>query len=346
MVQSPKRDTKIESQPLISVYTTVYNNAPYVEKSIKSIVYNLKDLSYEIVVVDNYSTDGTYEKLLELSKRYPIRVYRFRSTRGLGRYIAARLSRGKYLVYVDLDCIYTEMLRKIIEIHLRSSHRDSKCLSVLICPRHIIVREGYKNLNRSEDVELSARLSKKGLLYILPRLKPLMRLGKPLRYNLNLKTKKIIAKLIPTANSELRYVRHLGEYFRRELYNKLSYIQGSGVTPQKLVREEYYVWRYWRELGLLGIIVRFIAFLLVYFLAKALRLPQYEHDPDLTNHIYHDLIVLKDIALPNELGISCKDIDLLDIRKQISYLSYALRYKPIGLFKRLWMLYKLCGEIR
>jgi len=50
----------------ICVYGTVYNNASYVEESIKSIYRP----EYHVVIVDNYSTDGTWEKLLELRKGY------------------------------------------------------------------------------------------------------------------------------------------------------------------------------------------------------------------------------------------------------------------------------------
>ena len=58
--------------PLISIYTTVFNNANIVEKSIDSIISQLYgfDRKFELVIVDNYSTDGTYEKLLKLQKKH------------------------------------------------------------------------------------------------------------------------------------------------------------------------------------------------------------------------------------------------------------------------------------
>jgi glycosyltransferase involved in cell wall biosynthesis len=45
-------------------YGTVYNNVNTVEKRIESIWRP----EYEIVIVDNYSSDGTWEKLIELRK--------------------------------------------------------------------------------------------------------------------------------------------------------------------------------------------------------------------------------------------------------------------------------------
>jgi len=54
--------------PLVSIYGTVYNNSYVIEDSILSLRNALPDFeeSYELVIVDNYSTDGTWEKLLRL----------------------------------------------------------------------------------------------------------------------------------------------------------------------------------------------------------------------------------------------------------------------------------------
>jgi GT2 family glycosyltransferase len=48
---------------------TVYNNAPFVETSLRSIskiIERLPEINFELVIVDNFSNDGTYEKLLKL----------------------------------------------------------------------------------------------------------------------------------------------------------------------------------------------------------------------------------------------------------------------------------------
>ena len=54
----------------ICVYGTVFNNAGTVEESIRSVWKP----EYENVIVDNYSTDGTWEKLLELKKEFNLRL--------------------------------------------------------------------------------------------------------------------------------------------------------------------------------------------------------------------------------------------------------------------------------
>ncbi|MEM3607108.1 MAG: glycosyltransferase family A protein, partial [Candidatus Bathyarchaeia archaeon] len=46
---------------LTSIYGTVYNNVKYIKRCLDSLVKALPnfDDEYELVIVDNYSTDGT-----------------------------------------------------------------------------------------------------------------------------------------------------------------------------------------------------------------------------------------------------------------------------------------------
>ena len=333
------------SEPLVSVYTTVYNSIKSVEKSIESMAKQLEGMSYEIVVVDNYSTDGTFEKIIELSTRYPIRVYRYRCSRGLGRRIAAKLSHGKYLIYGDLDCIYTSSLRKIIEIHLNSVYRDSKCLDILICPKAILEKEGFLDLNRTEDVELFTRLGEKGLVYTLPKIK---RISVPLRYEMRTRSlSSFLHKLIPTLISEHRYAKNLLEYLKRELRNKRDYVIGGGATPSKFVREEWFIWRIWRRNPIVTVLLRIFLFIVLYYVVCWLmNLKPKAYDEHLTNHLYRDFMSLKHIALPQELGLSCKDIEIPRVKELVSYLQYALRFKAVGEFKRLWRLLAICNVLR
>ena len=69
----------------LCLYGTVLNSADTVERSIRSVFRPDTD----IVITNGGSRDGTYEKLLEISKDYNLRVYRAPgSSRGLGRQLA------------------------------------------------------------------------------------------------------------------------------------------------------------------------------------------------------------------------------------------------------------------
>ena len=72
-------------EPLISIYGTVFNNSNVIRKSINSIISKLPDFKkrFEMIIVDNYSSDGTYEILKEYQKEYPnITVIQEKCTRG------------------------------------------------------------------------------------------------------------------------------------------------------------------------------------------------------------------------------------------------------------------------
>ncbi|MEM0216720.1 MAG: glycosyltransferase family 2 protein [Candidatus Bathyarchaeia archaeon] len=327
--------------PYISVYTTVYNSIRTVEQSIKSIAKALNGINYEIVVVDNYSVDGTYEKIVEMSKYYPIRVFRYRSTRGLGRRIAASLTRGKYLVYVDLDCLYTEKLRSLIELHLNSKYRDEKSLSIIVCPRKILIENNFSNANRFEDLDFFMKLAKKNLIYVIPVIcEEIFRI--PLRIELRTSMIQKLGSLIPTFESEKRYVKSFVQYLRREFFNKLDQICFGGYTPSKFFREEHYVYRKERQgYSLANLLIRTCIFILFYVLIKCLRRPINQYDRDLSNFLYADLMLSNFLALPDELNIHPTQICLPPLRETIQCLNYVLRYKRIEDFRRLWLLYKL-----
>jgi len=108
----------------LGIYGTIYNNVDTVETTIKTLTDSVKDLFDEIVFVitDNYSDDGTYEKLLELKKEYEnskikIDIIREKSTRGRGRQIAMEHLIKKYdvdfVTYTDFDITYYPFQRDI-----------------------------------------------------------------------------------------------------------------------------------------------------------------------------------------------------------------------------------------
>jgi len=88
----------------LCLYGTVLNSIDTVERSIRSVFRPDAD----IVITDGGSTDGTYERLLEISKDYNLRVYRAPgSSRGLGRQLALiRCPENSYTAYFDLDNEY------------------------------------------------------------------------------------------------------------------------------------------------------------------------------------------------------------------------------------------------
>ena len=93
--------------PLMSVVLCTYNRRDLMAAALKSLCeQTLRPWSYEVIVVDNNSTDGTRQHVLEVSRQYPHVRYCFEAQQGLshGRNTGFQAARGLYVAYIDDDC--------------------------------------------------------------------------------------------------------------------------------------------------------------------------------------------------------------------------------------------------
>jgi glycosyltransferase involved in cell wall biosynthesis len=94
------------SDILISFVVPCYNVSNYIETCIESIEESCKNISYEIIAVEDFSNDETYFRLTKLSEdnKY-IKVFKNDKNEGLGqtRNIGFLQSSGKYVWFVDSD---------------------------------------------------------------------------------------------------------------------------------------------------------------------------------------------------------------------------------------------------
>ncbi|MEM7012895.1 MAG: glycosyltransferase family 2 protein [Verrucomicrobiota bacterium] len=92
--------------PQISILLPVYNEAENIRPVVEEIVGTELGLDYEIIAVDDGSTDGTAEELEKLAGELPqLRVVLFRANRGQTAAFDAgfREARGEIIVTMDSD---------------------------------------------------------------------------------------------------------------------------------------------------------------------------------------------------------------------------------------------------
>jgi glycosyltransferase involved in cell wall biosynthesis len=92
--------------PAVSVVVPVYNERENLAPLLDEIAAALRGTSYEVVAVDDGSTDGSGEELVALRTRYPaLRVVRFARNAGQSAAFAAgfRAAKGAVLVTMDAD---------------------------------------------------------------------------------------------------------------------------------------------------------------------------------------------------------------------------------------------------
>lgn len=104
---------------VISAIICTHNRATYLPKAIQSLVdQTIAKDKYEILVVDNCSTDSTREEAARFSRRADIR-YVYEPTLGLShaRNTGWRNAKGRYAAYLDDDAIACPVwLETIIEV--------------------------------------------------------------------------------------------------------------------------------------------------------------------------------------------------------------------------------------
>jgi len=93
-----------KSQTLLSIIIAVYNDWVPLEQCLRSLAEQQNGVSFEVIVVDDGSTEAAPQSILKWSDRYPLTVIRLphlgiSSARNRG----VRASKGTVLVFVDAD---------------------------------------------------------------------------------------------------------------------------------------------------------------------------------------------------------------------------------------------------
>ncbi len=199
----------------ICIYGTVFNNYNRVEESIKSIFRS----NYNIVIVDSYSKDGTWEKLQELKKEYNLSLYRLKSTRGKGREYALRqCPENSLTAYFDLDTVYNENFHRALELEIPFVYTGT-----YIAKREYLIEVGgWKDLNAGEDYELLSRVRIDMFLPVI------------IGYNEKVNFFR-----------ERRYARNPFKYLIRRFKNGVDFVRGYGYNRlDEYVRNRYHGIKY------------------------------------------------------------------------------------------------------
>lgn len=105
--------------PKFSVVIPVYNKRPHIERSINSVLEQT-NTDFELILIDDASTDGSSEKLKEFSNNSKIRLFS-RDEPGPGGYAARNLgikeAKGEWIAFLDADDTwYPNHLEKFEEL--------------------------------------------------------------------------------------------------------------------------------------------------------------------------------------------------------------------------------------
>jgi GT2 family glycosyltransferase len=100
----------------LSICIVTHNSWDVLQNCLRSIYENIKKVDFEIIVVDNASSDGTKEFIKEQYKDIKLIVNENNLYFAKGNNQGFNIARGEFILFLNPDIIFEEDLSKLVEI--------------------------------------------------------------------------------------------------------------------------------------------------------------------------------------------------------------------------------------
>lgn len=148
------------SKPLVSVCLITYNHVKYIREAIDSVLAQETDFTWDLVIADDYSTDGTRDILREYQQQYPERIRLILQEKNVGaeqNWIdLISYPTSKYIAYLEGDDYWTNPKKLQMQVEFLESNPD---YALCFHPTKVFYEGGqsYQTIwpNLGEDTELT-----------------------------------------------------------------------------------------------------------------------------------------------------------------------------------------------
>lgn len=117
-------------KPLVSIVCTNYNKGDWICEAIDSFLRQKTNFSYEIILIDDKSTDKSLKIIKDYAEKYPDKIRAFYNDDNLGitkTWIKiCTKARGKYIARCDGDDYWVDDNKLQKQVDLLESNKDSK----------------------------------------------------------------------------------------------------------------------------------------------------------------------------------------------------------------------------
>jgi len=128
---SIKEKTQAEDAPLVSICVITYNHEKYIRQCLDGIFMQKVDFTYEVLVHDDASPDGTADIIREYEAKYPdiIKpIYQTENQYSKDRSIISRLqygrAKGKYIAQCEGDDYWTDPGKLQMQVDFLEAHPE------------------------------------------------------------------------------------------------------------------------------------------------------------------------------------------------------------------------------
>ncbi len=113
----------------VSIICTNYNKGDWVREAIDSFLNQKTNFDFEIIIIDDASTDHSYEIIQEYQKKFPEKVRTFRNEVNLGITRTwkkvCQEAKGQYIARCDSDDFWTDPLKLQKQVDMLDASTDS-----------------------------------------------------------------------------------------------------------------------------------------------------------------------------------------------------------------------------
>jgi len=157
---------------LVSIIVPVYSSQELVDEFFKVFLERPQDGSYELIIVDNASTDQTYNKLLEYQDAIPqlvVYTYNKKQSSYAARNYGVSVSKGDVLAFVDFDCKVTDKYLQNID-DFTESHKAGEIVAGAVDLYYVDkniyeIFDKYANLKQESRVKRNSVLTANLIVY-------------------------------------------------------------------------------------------------------------------------------------------------------------------------------------
>ena len=123
-------------KPEISVIIPTFNRSGVLKECLERLTdQKFSPQDYEIIVVDDGSTDDTKKVVEKAAKKNPVRIiylYQKNQGQGIARNYALRYAKGRIIVFIHDDVmVLTDFLRQHLKFHLKYPYNNATVLGLV-----------------------------------------------------------------------------------------------------------------------------------------------------------------------------------------------------------------------